>query len=145
MADSSDPAAPTQPDTGLGFTVSRTHLAIALGGLALLALALSVLAKRKGTVQTDSTVLIGNDWKESVEHLASAWDYRYAGMENRMAEIERMLRAALGEPEPAHAVPVPSPAQAARIVDVPPVQANGTHPPVGAEEPPPPGPASVSL
>lgn len=145
MADSSDPATPTQPDTGLGFTVSRTHLAIALGGLALLVLTLSVLAKRKGTVQTDSTVLIGDNWQESVQHLASAWDYRYAGMENRMAEIERMLRAAVGEPEPAHGIPVPAPAQAARIADVPPVQANGTHPPVGAEEPPPPGPASVSL
>lgn len=147
MTDSYDPATPTQPDTGLGFTVSRTHLFIALGGLTLLAFTLSLLAKRK-TVPTDSTVLIGDNWQESIAHLASAWDYRYAGMENRMSEIERMLRTALGQPEPGIAVPTSNgavPGIAATSTGAPePVQPNGTHPPVGAEEPPPPGVAHTS-
>lgn len=148
MTDSFDPVTPSQPDTGLGFTVSRTHLLIALGGLFTLAFTLSLLnARKKSGVQKDSTLLITDDWRESIAHLASAWDYRYAGMENRMEGIERMLRAALGEPEPQYGVPISNiPTTAATSGPVgEPVQANGTHPPVGAEEPPPPGPANVSL
>lgn len=61
----------------------------------------------------------GESWETSLQHLAHAWDVRYAGVETQIGELRRDVARALAV--------------------VPPPSAPGD----SAEPPPPPGPAAV--
>lgn len=117
--------------------VSRKTLLIGLGVLAgaavFLAILRSQMVAKAAVVPPTLGDPLGDDWKATVQHLVDAFQARTDGLDER-------LRALEPEQEPTHyAEPVPP--LRSRDVDGP---ANAVAPTL-SEEPPPPGPAAVSL
>ena len=141
----------TYTDDDLGDSPSgltRKHLVYALGVFALATVALSAYAraKRRPPAATFETMLSDpGDWQASLEHLASVWDVRFAGIDERINAIGAQL-AALAEPSK----PVLSTGNGAAATSMPPpafvepVAAAPTVTVVADDLGTPPAPAAVS-
>jgi hypothetical protein len=126
VVDIPDPVTPEPIDdtrSGALATVWEEHryALIALGGLALLAVVLSVAARRRGVLPGGSRsqpgplereVQISADWAASLRHLAAACDQRMQGMQQQLDSIFATLGAEGPRVEPS---PTVSPNGAANL------------------------------
>lgn len=126
-------------------TPDRRTLVIALAAVGLLALTVVIVrATRKAAnlPLNAQDAMAAGDWRSSIEHLAAAFNQRCMGIEEQLDDI----RAALGQPTPSSAPPPAATSMpeddgtAGPILRVPPDPSI-----IGATEPPPPAPASVSM
>jgi hypothetical protein len=119
-------------------TIDRKVLLLALAGLAGLTLMLAFLRGRIAPAPVALTEIPPDaDWRSSLEHLASAWDIRFAGIDQRLEDLaaDRVQRAAIVSDVP----PTLADTNGATVTErVPPVIETGP-------EMKPPGPATVSL
>lgn len=141
-----EPMQPTHPEDGAFLYDGEPEgppyrlIFIALGGLTALALILAVVKASRPTGQSGlgvNPVETGGSWEESLRHLAAASDFRFQNIEQRLEELSGMKVQATA------ATSVP--AQPLMPVDESMMNGAAQHPDVGAMEPPPPGPAAVSV
>lgn len=125
------------PDTVTTVTVNRKVALIALGGVAALAVILAVMRAKAAQRPSLAADLTGPDadWRTSLEHLAHAFDMRLSGIDARLDQLagEHVAAAAAAYSTPAVNLNGDVPERVPPVVDV------------GANEPAPPQPASVSL
>lgn len=129
---------PERDDAPAPVTVDRKVLLLALGGVAALAVILAVMRARTAP----RTVPLGvdltgpdADWRSSLEHLAAAFDVRLSGIDARLDQLAGEHVAAT-----AAAFSAPAPTLNGDVPERVPPPVN-----VGANEPAPPAPASVSM
>jgi hypothetical protein len=120
---------------------NRTAVLIAAGATIVLLFAVTVALSRKkrtSVPETAAEAMEQGDWRSTIEHLAEAWEQRFSLLSEQLDRLS-------GQPVPSAP---PTPAAVSDVVNngaptvarVPPDMSV-----VGAEEPPPPGPAAVSM
>lgn len=137
---------PTEPGAGFALTDGQKYAILALGGLAFVAILLSVAARRRGvlgsgaggySLATDAA-FVGSDWQASMRHFAGAVDNRFQGIEQQLQSIHQAVGTTPTADTPSPFVPNSN--GLGRAVNLTYEQATADQ-----DENIPPGPASVGL
>lgn len=132
---------PDEYDDDQPLGVDRRVLLVGLGAFAGLALLLALAARataRRPVTLRDNPGIVEGDWQASLEHLAQAFELRLQGIEVRLDDLAGM-RVVGQVATPSMPPPPMSPGSTSNG------ESSMAHPEVGAMEPPPPGPAAVSV
>lgn len=127
---------------------NRTVLIVAGGAVLALSIALVILraarAKPKPTENPLYSDEVSPAVRASIEHLAAAFDLRFVGVDTRLEQLAEALVANNAGNAPATPAAVSLPTNPIADID-PDLMQPPPQPQVGALEPPPPQPASVSM
>lgn len=133
-----------------GLTQTQKMALLALAGLSVVAVGLSVIVARRRRPESQDTIdiLDSDSWQDSLRHLAGAWDYRFRGQAEELERIKRHIGMETG-PVVTTTIPNVETPGPNGITGNPPVGgipvANQVAPAGADDVIPPPGPASVSM